>query len=506
MAIRGPEYWASERPDRVAVVDGGHTLTWAQWDDRANRLAEALSQRGVGAGTRVGVALSNRLEWLVLNAALAKLSAVHVAMNARATGPEMAYLAGDSAAGAVVLDADAPEPAVEGLRSAGAELVAVLADPVPRGCVGLDALCAEGVPVPRVADAFASLAVYTSGTTGRPKGALRTPSTADPRVAAEYRESTARGDLHGDDYRALINMPLHHASGPKQVQNAVTAGGLTVLQRRFDAEEALALIERHRITAWRAVPTMVRRVLDLPRAVARRYDVSSLRELSVGGSAIPYEVKQQAMDLFGEDIIYEGYGCTEASMITRIGPGEHRRKPDSVGRPYPHVSVRVVDDDDRALPPGAPGHILAWTPLMISGYLGHGPLGPAELSADGHFRTGDLGYLDEDGYLYITGRAKDMIISGGANVYPAEVEAVLRRHEAVRDVAVVGVGDDDLGERVVAFVEAPAGADEAELAALCERELAGYKRPRQFAFVAQIPRNSMGKPLKNQLSADSIPR
>lgn len=503
IATGGPEQFAEARPDVTALVEGDRSLTWSEWDDQADRLAASLAARGFGPGSRIGVAIRPRIEWFVVNAAIAKLGAIQVAMNTRLTPAELAYIAADSEATGVVLDVREPEAVTEALRAAGAGLIVHVDPPAPGGTVPLGALIDTGARAHRKAAAQAPLIVYTSGTTGRPKGAYRQKPTSDPEILACYLDATRYDDFaSGDARRALLNMPMHHAAGPNHATSCLANGGVAVMQRRFDAEETLALIQRHRITHWHAVPTMLQRIFALPEDVRARYDMSTLRKLSVGAAPVPYALKERVFGYFGEGLLYEGYGCTEASMISGMRPGEHRLKPGSSGRPFRHVHVKIVGEDGTVRGPGEPGEIFVRTPRMIPGYLGRGPLGPDLLDADGHFRTGDVGHLDEDGYLYVTGRRTDMIIAGGVNIYPAEIEDALRAHPAVSDVAVIGVPDADMGERVHAVVETMPGAEVTaeDLLASVSGGLAGYKRPRTVAF-GDLPRNAMGKVVKAELRA-----
>lgn len=502
IATGGPEQFAETHPDATALIEGDRRLTWSQWDERANRLAAALAARGFGPESRIGVAIRPRIEWFVVNAAIAKLGAIQVAMNVRLTAPELAYIAEDSGTAAVVLDVREPVPVGDALRAVGVDLIAHVDE--PGDTVGLDELVAEGAPVPRTATRQASLIVYTSGTTGRPKGAYRTTPASDPEILSCYIDATRYDDAaQGADRRALLNMPMHHAAGPNHATSCLANGGIAVLQRRFDAEETLALIERHGITHWHAVPTMLQRIFALPEEVRARYDRSTLRKLSVGAAPVPYALKERVFAYFGDGLLYEGYGCTEASMISGMRPEEHRHKPGSSGRPFRHVKVKITDENGAVSPAGTPGEIFVRTPRMIPGYLGKGPLGPDVLDSDGFFRTGDVGYLDADGYLFVTGRRTDMIIAGGVNIYPAEIEDALRTHPAVADAAVIGVPDDDLGERVHAVVEPHSGTRPAadELIDFLTGELAGYKRPRTVEYVPELPRNAMGKVVKAQLRA-----
>jgi long-chain acyl-CoA synthetase len=273
-----------------------------------------------------------------------------------------------------------------------------------------------------------------------------------------------------------------------------------VLLRRFDPEEALRLIERHKVTVMTGVPTMYKRMAGLPADVLARYDVSSIRGLGVGAAPVPYSLKEWIIGQFGE-VLAEGYGATETGMLTALAPEMQRKKPGSSGLPHRHVHIAIRGEAGDDLPVGEEGEIWVKTPAVIRGYLNAKPLDGETLDANGFFRTGDVGRLDEDGYLFITDRAKDMIVSGGVNIYPAEIEAAILTHPAVQDVAVIGVPDDEFGEQVKAFCELKPGrfADAAEILAHCTNTLASYKRPRTIEIVAELPRNTMGKLLKREL-------
>ncbi|MFD5259042.1 class I adenylate-forming enzyme family protein [Streptomyces bobili] len=499
----------TEAPDdRVVVIDESHEIAWSRLGLLVDQLATALAEHGVGRGDRVAVAMPNRLEWIVANLALGRLGATQVALNARLTPPEAAYIARDSGAVLALIDVQDGEAMTEALRGAGVRSVVVLDEPVPAGAIpwpepvrSAPARCwapADETP----------LVVYTSGTTGKPKGALRDTSRVDPETLACYTASVGYDDappFAPRERRVLLNMPLHHASGPQQVAATLRSHGLLVLQRRFDAEDTLRLIAEHRLTDWTAVPTMLTRVLGLPEHVRRRHDLTSLRRVVTVGAPCPPTLKQAFSKVFGPDLLFEGYGCTETSMIAGLRPWEHAARPGSAGRPFRHVQVRVLTGDGRPAAAGTTGEIWARTPRVIAAYLGRGPLPADVLDTDGFFRTGDLGHLDQDGYLYITGRSSDLIISGGVNIYPAEIENHLRTHPEVRDVAVIGVPDEEMGERVLAVVEPRPGAHLTAEELLSHRPdaLAAYKRPRAVHFMAELPRNSLGKVLKHQLTSSA---
>jgi long-chain acyl-CoA synthetase len=273
-----------------------------------------------------------------------------------------------------------------------------------------------------------------------------------------------------------------------------------VMQRRFDPEEALRLIEKHRVTFWTGVPTMYKRIAGLPKETVAKYDVSSIRALGVGAAPVPFSLKEWIIDTFG-DVLAEGYGTTETGMITALAPDMQKLKPGSSGLPHKHVYLSIRDSDGKVLPAGETGEIWVKTPAVLRQYLNQKPLGEDTIDKDGCYRTGDVGRLDDEGYLFITDRAKDMIVSGGVNIYPAEIEAALLKHPAVQDVAVIGIPDEEFGEQVKAFCELKPGraTDEDALKTHCREHLASYKRPRSIDIVRELPRNTMGKLLKREL-------
>ncbi|MEV6218308.1 AMP-binding protein [Nocardia sp. NPDC051833] len=490
--------------DAVCATEGDRTLTWRDWNSRADRLADSLARRGVSEGDRIAVRMHTRLEWLIVSLALAKLKAVIVAVNYRLSPPETLYIATDCAVTAAVVDDADPTTVVEAW--APLELKAIVSiDVAADGTELLAELIAEGTERDRVAASLAPLIIYSSGTTGAPKGAplASFQTDVDEAVLRDYRISVqfdfAAG---GPGNRTLINLPMHHGAGPSYTEFALATGGAVVFQRRFDAEEVLALIAGHGVTHWISVPTMLHRVLELPTEVRARYDTSTLRFLGGGAAPFSAQLKRQAIEAFG-DVVYEVYGATEAGMIAGATPELLRRKPAATGFPFRQVEVRIVDESRRPVPAGTAGEIIVKTPAVISGYLGRGPLTEDEIDADGFYYTGDVGYLDDEGVLFLSDRITDMIIAGGVNIYPAESEAVIVTHPQVVDVAVIGAPDDDHGEQPIAFVQTVPGASltAAEILAYCDGKLAKYKWPREIEFIDEIPVNSMGKKLKRVLRA-----
>ncbi|MCC8967092.1 AMP-binding protein [Bradyrhizobium sp. Pear76] len=498
------EYWAEHTPDAVAIIDGGLSTTWRRWNERANAMANALAERGITHGDIVVVRLRTRTEWMLTQSALGKLGCRLLGLNWRLTPGEIRQMLTNTKVAALICDDSDPAallPALEGQPIR----VAVSLDHSAEGFVDFSTLLLAEGPA-RVAAGNPPLIIFTSGTTGLPKGVVMggtPPEGADAaRRLAEYQRSVRaeRPQRPGDV--ALITLPMHHGAGPSAVANSVLQGNKMVVMRRFEPEEALRLIAAHRVTYWRAVPTMYQRIAVLPVETLAKYDVSSIRILGVGAAPISRELKAWVGDYFGQHLS-ENYGSTEAGMITGLPATMQALKPGSSGRPYRHVEISVRAADRRSLPAGETGEIWVKTPAVIRQYLNGEPLGEDQLDSEGFFRTGDIGRVDEEGYLYITDRAKDMIVSGGVNIYPAEIEAVIRTHPAVQDVAVIGIPDDDFGEAPKAFVELRPGqsVDPEAILAHTRTILASYKRPKAVEVTPSLPRNGMGKVLKRDLRA-----
>ena len=498
------EHWAQEQPDAPALIEGDRIVTWKAWNDEADRLAHGLSRLGLKPGDVLVTRMQIRPEWPITSAAAAKLGCRILGLNWRLTTSETRYVLSDSGAHAIICD-DA-DPGALAAAFDGLDLkFAVSIDAPAEGFAAYASVIVEAPSEPRFAESNPPLILYTSGTTGLPKGVVMggRGDRDDPRVRQEmleYQQSVAasRPQVRGDVQ--MITLPMHHGAGPGAVWGSQARGNTMVLLRRFDPEEALRLIERHRVTVWTGVPTMYKRIAGLPPQVVAKYDVSSIRMLGVGAAPVPFSLKEWIIGHFGE-VLGEGYGATETGMLTALSPQMQTKKPGSSGLPHTHVHISIRGESGDELAPDEEGEIWVKTPVVIGGYLNAKPLGADTLDENGFFRTGDVGRVDEDGYLFITDRAKDMIVSGGVNIYPAEIEAAIIRHPAVQDVAVIGIPDEEFGEQVKAFCELKPGraAEPAEILAHCAEHLASYKRPKSLEIVAELPRNTMGKLLKREL-------
>lgn len=497
------EAWAMETPLATALSDRRRSVDWATWNDRANRLANALEQElGLAAGGRAAVRLRNRVEWFETGSALAKLGAAPVPVGTRLTADEVAYIVGHSGAQLFVTDDPEMARAASSFRGDALRATILVSGDAPDGVPNLEELIRAGQSVPRVAGPpiGAKNISYTSGTTGRPKGAVRS-YTPQQLQALGAIVATINTKLRlGSDEKHLVVAPLYHAAPSFCAQQASRAGGHLVLHERFDAEAALDEMGRG-VTSTFMVPTMVRRILALPEERLRTTDLSLLRALILGGAPFPAEMRAPAQEVLGE-VLFDMYGSTETGFATMLEPADQVRKAASVGRPLDGVDVLLLDEEHRPVTQGERGVFFIRSPMQVNGYHADEEA-TAESAHKDYFTAGDVAYEDDEGFLYIVDRIKDMILVGGANIYPAEIEQVLRAHPAVLDAAVFGIPNEDLGEEIKAIVELAPGetAEPEELIAHCGERLAKNKWPRSIDFLAELPRNPTGKVLKRELRA-----
>jgi acyl-CoA synthetase (AMP-forming)/AMP-acid ligase II len=487
---------ATDDPDGRALATPAHRLTWAELAAATEAAARALAALDLGPHRRVAIMAQNSVE-----TALAYLAALHAGLSAvpvsfHLTAREVAYILGDSGAGAVLCDAHARAAATEAAEHAGVKNVFSWDDDRGDGSSWAQ-LLASGADAPGIDYDTAPRPnlLYTSGTTGFPKGVER-PPTMPPSVAAYLDAQRERPDAG----TFLAVGPLYH-TGPMRAVRRLAGGRSLFVLPSFDAERVLATIQSERITGTLMVPTHFARLLALPGEVRKRYDVSSMRVLEHTGAACPVPVKQAMIDWFGP-VLVEKYGGTETGTVTSIDSHEWLAHPGSVGRAVPPFETVVVDDANEPVPAGTEGR-LYFRDTTGKGITFHGD---PEKTAAAHiapnvFTVGDLGMVDADGYVYITGRHSDMVVSGGVNLYPAESEHVLMQHPQVRDVAVIGVPDESMGEQLKALVVRSGDVSGDELIAFCRANLAHPKCPRSVDFVDDLGRSPMGKLNKKALRA-----
>jgi long-chain acyl-CoA synthetase len=496
-------FWAGHQPDAPAIVSPHGNHTFAELNAEANRLARAWRARGIQAGDAVAAMISNRPEFVVTLAAAQRTGLRLTPINWHLTAEEAAYIADDCEAAVFMADhrfATVAEGAAE--RATRARVRMAVGGPID-GFEDIGAATAGEDGADLEDPTLGGTMLYTSGTTGRPKGVNRSASALAQAAASRNRPGLPNLDYRAGESMHLCTGPLYHAAPLAfSLTGPMMAGVGVVLMDAWSAEETLALIEKHRISHSHMVPTMFHRLLALPDEVRAAADVSSLRFVWHGAAPCPVAVKQAMIDWWGP-VLLEYYAATEGTG-TFVDSHEWLTRPGTVGKPPTPEHIRVFDADGEDLPPGEPGTIFLRAPKEGRFDYFKDP-GKTEGSYRGdYFTLGDVGYLDEDGYLFLTDRSADLIISGGVNIYPAEVEAELLAHPAVGDAAVIGVPDDDWGESVLAVVElreglGPSDALAEELVEHCRTRLAHYKCPRRVEFVDALPRADSGKLYKRRL-------
>jgi long-chain acyl-CoA synthetase len=494
---------AAQTPDRTAVIEpDGSVVSYGALAARADQIGRGLQALGLGPGSAVAGMLPNGSAALALFFAAMQTGLYVVPVNWHLAAAEVAYILGDSGAGAFVAHESFAAVAAAAADQAGIGPGARLAVGAVPGFAPLDGLGAGGEGRPRERTAGAPM-VYTSGTSGRPKG-VRRPLTGDdpdtvPPAATWFFGVFGLKPLDGHVH--LCCSPLYHTAVLNFATHSVQLGHPVVLMDRFEPEATLALIERHRVTHTHMVPTQFRRLLALPEPVRSRYDASSMRAAIHSAAPCPREVKQRMLDWWGP-VVIEYYAATEGGGTSITAP-EWLARPGSVGRPWPGSEVRVLGDNGADRPTGEPG--LVYLRMGTSTFDYHKDRDKTVASrARGMFTVGDIGYLDADGYLYLCDRKADMIISGGVNIYPAEIEAELSCHPAVDDVAVFGIPHEEWGEEIKAVVRPADGAEPGpglteELLAFLGGRVARFKLPRTIDYVAELPRDPNGKLYKRRL-------
>jgi long-chain acyl-CoA synthetase len=481
---------AARAPEAVAVRLGDTSLTYAELDERSARLATLLRERGLQHGDRIGVMLPNVPEFPIAYYGVLRAGGVVVPMNVLLKRREIAFYLEDSGARLLLGWHDFAAEARDGAADASAELIEVEPE-------SFTALLDEREPSAELADSAAedtAVILYTSGTTGKPKGAELTQFnlSRNADIASRTTCVIAAGDV------VLGTLPLFHSFGQTVSMNASLRVGATLtLVPRFDPEEALATMARDRVTHFYGVPTMFGALLHHPGR--EQFDTSALRTCITGGASMPVEVLRGFEEAFG-CVVLEGYGLSETSPVASSSHPNMERKPGSIGTPLEEVEMKVVDEDDNEVPQGEVGEILIRGHNVMKGYWQR-PEATAEAMRGGWFHSGDMARIDGDGYFFIVDRKKDLIIRGGYNVFPREVEEVLYEHPKIREAAVLGIPHDQLGEEVGAAVVLHDGEELApeEVSEFVKERIAAYKYPRAVWFLDDLPKGPTGKILKREI-------
>lgn len=493
----GIREFAIATPSALSVIDGDRQLTYAALDERSSRLANHLLSSGLSKGDHVAFLSGNRLEYCEVAAGIVKAGMVMIPMNPRSAAPETDFIFGHSDARAMILDdalSGAAATAVEnhsprtilsfGGTSLGSDYEAAL-----------DA--APAVDPRVVVDETEPFAIaYTSGTTGDPKGVVISHRS---RVLTFYAAALEWG--MGPGKRTIAVAPLYHGAGFAFGYAAVHTGATVSMLRAFDPSELLAMVQRDRPNSSFLVPTHAAIMRELGEDKIASFDTSSLEVLYFNAAPLPQELKEWVHGMFPHVGLHELYGSTEAAVVTDLRPEDIMRKERCVGPAWWMNEVRVVDEDRQPVEPGNVGELFSRSPYLMNGYYKNPEATEASTTEDGFFSAGDLAMIDDENHIYIVDRKKDLILSGGANIYPREIEEVLIRHPAVVDVAVIGLPSETWGEQVTAVVVTADGGDPPveELDQLCRAELAGYKVPRRYESVDALPRNAGMKVVKRDL-------
>jgi acyl-CoA synthetase (AMP-forming)/AMP-acid ligase II len=488
------------QPDKIGTRDSRRALTYAQWNARACRLANGLLGLGLKKGDRVALLAFNRVEWMEIYIALAKAGLVAVPVNFRLVTPEVKYIAEHCEARAFIVQeelAGVVEP-LRGELAISERAWIHIGDSAPAGWTAYEALleaASETEPEQNVKASDTWALMYTSGTTGKPKGAIR-----NHEGVAAISLVTALDMGFSRENTALLVMPMCHANSLYFGSTFTYLGATVVVDDRksFDPEALLETVASQQVTFTSLVPTHYIMALALPEKVKQSCDVSRVRKLMISSAPARKDTKLAILDYFRNSELYELYGSTEAGWVTLLRPDEQIRHLGSVGREWTGSgAVKIMDPEGREVPDGEVGELFSCTPYTFDGYLNDPEKTAQALRPDGYCSVGDMARRDEHGFIHLVDRKSNMIISGGENIYPSEIESVLGRHPAVLDVAVVGMPHEKWGEAVHAVIVLRDGtqATEDEILEWCRDKMAGYKRPRSISFVAEreMPRTATGK-------------
>ncbi len=497
-------------PDKDAIVFEGKRHTFSQLNERANRLGNALSNLGVQKGDRVAILQVNTAQCVEAYFAAAKLGAIYVPLNFRARGNELVYMLNSSEANTLLIG----ERYIDLANSIKSEMASVknfisLDGPSEGMLYYEDTLLSSSADdiFTEIGDDDTTILMYTAGTTGFPKGVMLSHNSFTIYVL----DNVSPADPESEE-KNILTVPLYHVAGIQAMMAAVYGGRTMVMERQFDPKEWLELVETEKVSRAMIVPTMLKQILEHPDF--SKHDLSSMKVITYGAAPMPLDVIKRAVETFPGVNFINAFGQTEtASTITTLGPEDHvitgteeekakkLKRLSSIGRPMADVEMRIIDEDGNELPQGEVGELVARGPRVMAGYWKDQEKTDKTIDKEGWVHTSDMGYVDEAGYFFLSGRATDMIIRAGENISPEEVEAVLQAYAKVDDVAIIGVPDENWGEVPLAVIVLKQGetATPEELMEYCRANLASFKRPRSVVFVDELPRNPMGKIIKREL-------
>ena len=477
-------------PDDTAIIDELGTQTFAEVNARSNALANALMDAGIGEGDGIGIMCRNHRGFIEATVAASKIGAHALYLNTAFAGPQLTEVVKREKPTAIIYDQEFTA-LLEDAGKRRKRFIAWVEDDSPPDPTLEELIEGGDTEAPPAPVEPGRVVILTSGTTGTPKGASRKqPEGLSPAIALLSRIPLKTGE------RTMIAAPLFHSWGFAHFTLGLALHSTYVLQRKFDPEATLSAVAQHQCTSCPMVPVMLQRILDLPEEVRSKYDTSSLRTVPVSGSALPGDLATKFMDEFG-DIVYNLYGSTEVAWATIATPADLRAAPGTAGKPPMGTTLRIYDENGRELPTGETGRIFVGNDMQFEGYTGGG----GKDMIDGLMSSGDVGHVDEQGRLFVEGRDDDMIVSGGENVFPQEVEDLIARQDGVDEVAVIGVEDEKFGQRLKAYVVKKKGAKVTEdsIQKVVKENLARYKVPREVEFLKELPRNATGKVLKREL-------
>jgi len=478
---------AASDPHRVAIIDELGSVTFGELDDRTTRLANALAANGITEGDGVAVLCRNHRYFVEASVALSKLGADILYLNTAFAAPQLGEVCAREKPSAVIYDEEFTD--LIDRSGIAVERIVAFVDTDEVALLTVEDLITSGSPAPRKPPVRKSRPIIlTSGTTGTPKGAARGEAGIDAAVSVLSRMHLKHG------WTTHIAAPLFHTWGWAHLNLAMLLGSTMVLRRHFDPEDCLRAVSEHECDSLVVIPVMMQRMLRLPVEVIASYPVPNLKATTSSGSALPGALGTEWMDTFGDNL-FNIYGSTEVAWVSIATPEDLRIAPGTAGKPPVGTIVRMYDDRDREVPTGTPGRIFVGNSMLFEGYTGGGH----KASVDGLMSIGDVGRFNQDGYLFVEGRDDEMIVSGGENVFPKEVEDCLVRHELVVEAAAIGVDDDEFGKRLRAFVVTSNDVEEDTLKDWVKVNLARYKVPREIVFLPELPRNATGKVLKREL-------